>query len=68
MARKAAGQKQSDDKPLMTAAELRDLARSYAPLIIKELRELAKGGSTKSVRESARKILASRGISLDGAS
>ena len=53
------------DRPLMTTEEFRKLARSYAPEAIKGLRQMAKEGKTKSVRESARNALEARRIKVD---
>jgi hypothetical protein len=51
--------------PLMTAAELGKLAQSYAPEAIKGLRQMAKEGSSESVRKAARRALVARGISVE---
>ena len=49
----------------MTTEEMRALARSYAPMLIETLKQIAREASSKGVRESARKALESRGIKLD---
>ena len=56
---------QDADRPPMTTEEFRKLARSYAPEAIKALRQMAKEGKTKSVRDAARKALEARGIEVD---
>ena len=49
----------------MSPAEFRKLVQSYVPAAIEALKKLASDGRTESIRKSARKTLAARGIPID---
>jgi hypothetical protein len=49
----------------MSLADLRQLCCSYAPAAIEALKQIAKEGSSESVRKSATRLLTSYGLKVD---